>query len=124
MTGQDFLDRLNAIKADLQSVEGRGNTVNVMLRNAQNQPAIFPLSSDANGVLDNAQEIALTNAVSSLADFVDEYNIEIAPYTAKAAELKAIAESPAYQTARAGYKTENISENYAELANALGSYVV
>ncbi len=123
MTAQDFYDRLDAIKTDLQT-DGKGKTVNIMFRNSSNQPNILPLSSDANGVLNAAQENAIDLVVADLADFVTDYNVAIAPYTAKAAELKVIAESPAYQNARLGYKQENISENYAELQNALGAYVV
>ena len=123
MTAQDFLDRLDAIVLDLQT-DGKGKTVNIMFRNANNQPNILPLSSDANGVVNAAQLAAVVDVVGFYSDFVQDYTAAIAPYTAKAAELKAIAESVGYQNARAGYKQQNISENYAELVNALGAYVV
>lgn len=123
MTAQDFLDKLDAIVLDLQT-DGKGKTVNIMFRNANNQPNILPLSSDANGVVNAVQLGAVSDVVGSLPDFVADYNVSIAPYTAKAAELKTITESPAYQNARAGYKQQNVSENYAELQNAKGAYVI
>ena len=122
MTGQDFQDRLDAIKTDLQT-DGKGKTINIMFRQFGNTPYILPLSSDANGVINLAQLNAVEDFVSDLGALADQYLIDTAPYTAKAAELKAIAESAQYQEARANYKNNNVSENYAELQNAKGAYV-
>ena len=123
MTGQDFRDRLMAIVTDLQ-FSGKGKTVEIMLRNENNQASIYPLSSDVNGVVNAVQFAAIDAKVADLEVLADDYVTNTAPYTAKAAELKAIAVSPAYLEARGTYQQYNLTENFAELQDAKGSYVI
>lgn len=123
MTGQDIQDRLDAIVEDLQT-DGKGRTVYVMVRNTDNEPVNYTLSSDANGVVNAAQLADLQQFIDLLKNVATQYIADTAAYTAKAAELKAIAETPAYKAARASYSQANVSENYAELQNAKGAYAV
>lgn len=94
-----------------------------MFRDANNQPLVLPLSSNAQGVVDAAQLSAVQTFINGLKTAADTYNTDTAPYTAKALELKVIRESAGYQNARAVFAGLNVTENYNELANAKGNYV-
>ncbi|MBX7173927.1 MAG: hypothetical protein K1X72_23355 [Pyrinomonadaceae bacterium] len=122
MTAQDFQDRLDALVLDLQT-KGKGKSVNIMFRDAGNEPYVLPLSSDANGVVNAAELANVQGFVNNMKNFATQYINDTAAYTAKAAELKVIAESPAYIAARETYKNNNVSENYTELQDAKGAYV-
>ena len=161
MTGQEFEDKLNAIVADLQTV-GKGKTVNMLFRNSNGSANVLPLSSDANGVVNEAQRLVIQNFITNLADSADSYNTAYAPVQTAAEAFKtasiphqvltdaasaarvtlqtALTADPAYQTAKTAldnarlvpayiaarddYQAQNVSENFSELSNAKGKYVV
>lgn len=122
MLAMEIQERLDAIVYDLQFA-GKGKTVQLMFRDASNQPLILPLSSNPAGVVDAAQLTAVQTFVNGLKTAADTYNTDTAPYTAKAAELAAIRNSVAYQNARTVFANLNVTENYNELANAKGNYI-
>ena len=123
MTGQDFQDKLDAIVADLQT-NGKNQTVNIMFRNDANAPTVFPLSSDASGVVNAAQLDAIESFLSDILPIADSYAATYAPVQtaseafrlaqtphealieaarlARATLNDALANDPAYQAARAG----------------------
>lgn len=121
MLSVEIQDRLDAIVHDLQFA-GKGKTIQLMFRDASNQPLILPLSSDASGVVNAAQLSAVQTFVTGLKTAADTYNTDTAPYTAKAQELLVIRNSPAYQNARTVFANLNVTENYNELLNAKGNY--
>lgn len=160
MTGQDFQDNLDAIVLDLQT-NGRGQTVNIMFRSANNQPNVLPLSSDSAGGVNPEQLGAVQSVVDGLKANADSFENTYAPVKGASAAYSAARVShqtliddakmsrdaltaaltadanyqsaktaydtaknaPAYMAARDRYKATNVSENYAELTQAKGSYV-
>lgn len=90
MTGQDIQDRLDAIVEDLQT-KGKGQTVQVMFRDGDNHPAVLPLSSDVNGVVDAAQLNDIQLFINDLKTFADDYEQRRAPV---------LVANEAYNTAR------------------------
>lgn len=72
MLAMEIQDRLDAIVHDLQFA-GKGKTVQLMFRDASNQPHILPLSSNAAGVVDAAQLTAVQTFVNGLKTAADTY---------------------------------------------------
>ena len=122
MLALEIQERLDAIVYDLQFA-GKGKTVQLMFRDANNQPQILPLSSNAAGVVDAAQLATVQTFINGLKTAADTYNTATAPYTVKAQELAVIRNSAAYQNARLVFANLNVTENYSELANAKGNYI-
>ncbi|MDB5478808.1 MAG: hypothetical protein JWM96_1303, partial [Alphaproteobacteria bacterium] len=89
MTAQDIQDRINALVEDLQT-KGKGQTINIMLRNPDNSPNVLPLSSDANGVVNQAQLDALIAFFDDGGLFVaaDNLTVNSAPVTAASEAFK------------------------------------
>ena len=81
MTGADFQMKLDAIVADLQT-SGKGQTVQVLFRAANNQPTVFPLSSSPTGIVDAEQLRAIQAFTDVLKPLADKYELERAPVTA------------------------------------------
>ena len=81
MTGQDIQDKLDEIVADLQT-NGKGKTVEILLRAEDNTTIALPLSSDGAGVVDNNQLTAVQNFIDSLKPLADTYETELAPVKA------------------------------------------
>lgn len=161
MIGQDFQDKLDAIVEDLQT-KGKGQSVEVMLRGIDNTTNIFPLSSDANGIVNAAQLDALRDFITDLKPLADAYETEYAPVkvaldafktaqqpheglmtaatNARKALSDALAADANYQAAKTAldnarndadyiaaaeaYKGSNVSENFGNLSDAKGKYVV
>lgn len=123
MTSLQIQQALSAIVTDLQFA-GKGKTVQIMFRDSNNQANVLPLSSSPTGVVDAGQLAAVQTVVDGLKTAADTYNTDTAAYTTKAAELADIRESPAYQNARQVFANFNVTENYNELSNAKGNYVV
>lgn len=93
MTGADVQGRLDAIVTDLQSVEGRGKTINFMFRNPDNSPNILPISSDANGVVNVAQLAAVQTVVDGLIVALNAYNTTVAPVRTASESFKTVRET-------------------------------
>lgn len=161
MTGQDFQDKLDALVVDLQTV-GKGQTINVMVRDEDNIPLNLPLSSDVNGVVNAAQLATIQGFVDGLKPIADTYTTEYAPVTAASEAFKTAGEphtalvetarvarvalsdaltadagyqaaKTALDNARAGagyiaardaYNSRNVSENFGNLSDAKGKYIV
>lgn len=81
MTGQDFQDKLNALVADLQTA-GKGETVQIGFRDNSNAVTEFPLSSNAQGVVNPNQLSAVQTFVDGLKPMADTYEQERAPVQA------------------------------------------
>ncbi len=161
MTGQEIQDKLDGIVADLQTV-GKGMTVQIGLRGSGNDLTEYPLSSDANGVINDSQLDPLQDAVDVIKPIADTYYAEFAVVkgfsdafsdaravhqvlidaaaSARSDLNDALEADAAYQTAktnldnaradvdyinaRNAYKSENVSENYGNISEAKGKYVV
>lgn len=161
MTGQDIQDRLDALVVDLQTV-GKGQTINILMRDSNNAPSIFPLSSTAAGIVNGAQlsaiqafinplkviandNVAATTPVSTASESfktasAPHESLRTSAQTATAALKTALDGDAAYQSAKTAlesarldaayvsstqsYRQNNVSENFAELQNAKGAYVV
>lgn len=87
MTAQDVQTRLDTIVSDLQN-KAKGKTTNIMFRDANNLPAIKPLSSDANGVVDAAQLADVQAFVDTLKTALTNYNTASAPVEAATETFK------------------------------------
>ena len=92
MTGQEIQARIDALVTDLQT-KGKGQTINVMVRNPNNSPQILPLSSDANGVVNAAQLTAIDNFFGEAIDLATDLTALSAPVTA-AGEAFRLAQVP------------------------------
>lgn len=161
MSGQEFQDKIDAIVEDLQT-RGRGQSVNIVLRNADNAPVVFTVSSNSTGVVDGTQLRNLEDFVSILMPLADGYEaaripVEAALGTFKTAQIPHTAlvtaataaratlntaleadatyqtaktaltnarNLPAYISAVAQYKENNLSENFGNLGDAKGKYEV
>jgi len=161
MTGQDFQDKLDAIVEDLQT-DGIFQQVRAVFRAGDNALTVFPLSSDANGVVNAAQLADIQAFINDLKPIADAYETERAPVTvaletfkteqsghqalidaaatARTALATAFAADAGYQTAKTAldaaradvdyiaaaeaYRTNNVSENFGNLGDAKGKYVI
>lgn len=109
MTGQDIQDKLDALVVDLQT-KGKGQTVQVSVRDVDNSQYVLPLSSDANGVVNNAQLVEIQSFVTQIVPVANAYNAAIAPVRA-ASEAFKLAQAPhealitAASTARTNLQT-------------------
>lgn len=81
MTGQDFQDKLDAIVVDLQT-KGKGQTVQILLRSADNSSNVFPLSSNQSGVVDIQQLQTVQTFINNMKPTADAYETERAPVSA------------------------------------------
>lgn len=135
MTGQDILDRVDALVVDLQT-RGKGQTVNVVFRSANNETDIYTLSSNAAGVI-NAQQLRILQdaiATANLVSIADDYTASLVPIQQAADNLrtaempheslalratqarKALSDAyfndPAYQTAKMELETARLNPDY------------
>lgn len=78
MTGQEIQDRLDAIVKDLQTTQ-KGKGVEIALRDEGGAMSIYGLSSDANGVVNQAQLNNLQSAIDYLKPVADAYETRYAP---------------------------------------------
>lgn len=78
MTGQDFQDKLDAVVLDLQTA-GKGQAVEILMRGTDNSSNVYPLSSDANGVVNAGQLSAIQAFINGLKPIADTYEQERAP---------------------------------------------
>ncbi len=92
MTGQDFQNKLDALVADLQT-KGKGQTVEVLLRGADNSTQVFPLSSTIGGEVNDGQLQAIQDFIGELMPHADAYETDIAPVKA-ALEVFKTAQEP------------------------------
>ncbi len=161
MTGTDIQQRFEAIIVDLQTV-GKGLGIIIVFRNSNNAAQEFTLSSDNNGVTDDAERENLQTYIDEELKLpADDYNIALIPVTAASealliqqiphqalidaasaarialqnallavedyqqakAVLEAARANPVFIEKRDVYIAKNVSENYAELANAKGKYI-
>lgn len=78
MTGQEIQDRVDALVVDLQTA-GKGQTINIAIRNDDNSIEVLPLSSTAGGVVNAGQLATLQGFVDGLKAAADEYTGQYAP---------------------------------------------
>ncbi len=78
MTGQDFTDTIDALVVDLQT-KGKGQTVNIALRGADNITNDFRLSSDVNGIVNDGELKTLRSAILDASVAADGYSVAIVP---------------------------------------------
>lgn len=90
MTGQEIQDALDALVLDLQT-DGKGKTIQVLLRAEDNTSGIFPISSDVGGVVNAAQLQAIQNFIDNMKPLADAYETAYQPVRVT---------SEAYRTAR------------------------
>ncbi|MDQ3750429.1 MAG: hypothetical protein M3367_15650 [Acidobacteriota bacterium] len=139
MTGQDFQDKLDALVLDLQTV-GKGQTIQVPLRNSANVTTIYPLSSDAAGVVNTAQLAAIQAVIDTLKPIATDFSTELAPvrtagedFTAARADHQALATAasaartalstalaadPAFQTAKTAVDAARSNPDYVAARTA------
>lgn len=161
MTGADFQDKLDATVSDLQTA-GKGQTVQITLRNNSNELETFPLSSTAQGVVDAAQLATIQSVVDAMKVLADDYAGELVPVsaasetfsTARSAHqvlidaasaarqtladaleadqeyqtaklaLDAARADAGYVAAREVYRVNNVGENFGNLGDAKGKYIL
>lgn len=105
MTGAEIQARIDALVTDLQTV-GKGQTVNVMFRNPNNTPLTMPLSSNAAGVVNQAQLDAINGfAANLLIPTADSVTTLSVPVTAASEAFKAA--SQPHEALRISTQTAN-----------------
>lgn len=79
MTGQDIQDRVDALVSDLQT-KGKGQTIQIAIRDEDRNLGIYPLSSDARGVV-NAQQLGViqnfADAAKGAADVYEAASVPV-----------------------------------------------
>jgi hypothetical protein len=109
MTGQQLQDALDALVRDLQTT-AKGRSVQIPIRDDDNNINVYTLSSDANGVVNAAQLTVLQEMVDSYKPVADAYETARAPVTALSEAFKT-AQAPheglitAAKTARTNLET-------------------
>lgn len=81
MTGQDFQDKLDAIVTDLQTT-GKGQTVSIALRGADNSFTELLLSSSAGGVVVENQLDQIQSFIDAFKPVADNYEARREPVMA------------------------------------------
>ena len=96
MTGQDIQDKLGQIVTDLQTT-AKGKTAQIAFRQNGGNLAIFPLSSDVNGVVQVGQ-------LEAIQDFLDDGIKDVAD-AFETASVPVKATSEAFRLQRATHQT-------------------
>lgn len=78
MTGQQIQEALDALVVDLQT-RGKGQTIQMAIRDEDNNLSVQSLSSDAGGAVNAAQLATLQSFVDGFAPVADAYETARAP---------------------------------------------
>ncbi len=133
MTGLQIQERLGKIVTDLQTTR-KGFETGIGLRGANGALQVFPLSSDANGDVNNAQRNAIEAVLTDVMAAADGFEQQYAPVKAASESLRtalgahtqmieaarqarqdltdALEVDAAYQTAKTDYDTARSDPAY------------
>jgi hypothetical protein len=123
MTGSDIQGKLDAIVLDLQTTH-KGSSVDIGLRDDAGGLHVYPLSSDANGVV-NAQQLATINddILANNKSAADAFYTASANVRTATAALTTARKDAVYIQKKTDFDTQAVMENSNNLSDARGRYV-